>query len=607
VLHPRYETWFDLVDAGFDDTRTDRTRVTITGEFRVEFEAEYDQRVNSGLQIRVLDAAGNQQVVGQGPPNRRFTQGGGGSFDIEGVPPGGTYTVEAIAQGNNYDVAIYDCPLVGVVSDPDPSAPAVGEIIAVIEGEGAQVVPLDLTGVDEVRIAYAAGESAPGIGGEIRSAYLGLYGARGVSSNHPDGFPLVQAGFRVGDDHRRDEPLGITSRPAFGTDGDPVDTTDELPAERRPGSRIEVSAPAGVRYRVEVSVIRQTGPLRPYDPAIFGTSVPLSEPEGKDCRVVDSLGTIGASPDILAPGILGRDVTIATPYRSITGPQPQTYLVADEEGRIVYEGLIGPLEGGQFDFTPGAEDPGFAPGERYRIGITTAVGDGILGSVYLCSPVAPEPPRSPPAFPYPTPEPGQTPIPIPTPAPPLPSALRACVADPQAKRVLGPGSVSEILRGTRNADVIRVQARRGGAALTGRLGAGDDIVYVTGNKPVAKAIDTGSGNDIVFYSGRRTAQAIRTGPGNDLVCVQDTSSRVETASGNDSILARNHVGAEDVGSGRDSIVILRGSRKSALIADVRDGQGGDLVDVRRAKAASCQADKGDRTLGCSGADKRSRR
>jgi hypothetical protein len=159
--------------------------------------------------------------------------------------------------------------------------------------------------------------------------------------------------------------------------------------------------------------------------------------------------------------------------------------------------------------------------------------------------------------------------------------------------------VAKILRGTRNDDVIRVRANRGSAALIGRLGAGNDILYVKSTKSVGKVIDTGPGNDIVFFSGRRAAQALDTGAGNDLICVQDTGTALRAGSGNDSLLARNYVGAEDMGTGRDTIRILPGpKRNSTTMVDVRDGRGDDRIDARQTKGSVCRVDPGDRALSC---------
>lgn len=158
--------------------------------------------------------------------------------------------------------------------------------------------------------------------------------------------------------------------------------------------------------------------------------------------------------------------------------------------------------------------------------------------------------------------------------------------------------MAAILNGSRNDDVIRVRSNKGSAALIGRLGAGNDILYVTSTKSVGNVIDTGPGNDIVFFKGRRAAQALETGSGNDLVCVENSATAVRAGSGNDSIIARNHAGAEDMGTGRDSIRILPGSRTSTTTVDVRDGRGDDRIDARRTKGSVCRVDPGDRTSGC---------
>jgi Ca2+-binding RTX toxin-like protein len=158
--------------------------------------------------------------------------------------------------------------------------------------------------------------------------------------------------------------------------------------------------------------------------------------------------------------------------------------------------------------------------------------------------------------------------------------------------------VAAILKGSRNDDVIRVRSNRGSAALIGKLGRGNDILYVESSKSVGKVIDTGPGDDIVFFEGRRAAQALETGSGNDLICVQNTATALRAGSGNDAVIARNHVGSEDMGTGRDSIRILKGSRNSTTTVDVRDGKGDDRIDARRTKGSVCRVDPGDRTQGC---------
>jgi hypothetical protein len=582
-LSPGYDTFFETFDAESTGREArDSVQVTTTGQLRAEYEAKYD--FTSGLEIRVLDSAGN--VVESEPRFEAETAGGAGALNLDVAP--GAYTVEASTTGNEYDVALYDCPVPAGGVSPDPTAPALSDgTIAVLEGEGAETrsAALDLTGVDDVRIAYAASP----LSGDPPAFPLGgpevEYTLETASGVREDGGrdALVFSSFSAGDDLYRDEPLSIAQRSARGSE----DTTDELPAERRPGSRIEVTGVEGVRWRIEVSVQKQTGLLRPYDPELFPGDLNFDPPAGQSCRLVDSLGTIDIPVGTPKRRIGSEEESLYVVYRALSGPVPMRYLVADGDGNVVFSRSFVWPDRGQQKIEPAG---GFRASEAYRVGITNARGDASVVDVYACTPredTSPPPPK-PPTNPKP-----------PAPKPPaLPPELRACVKQPEATRILGPGPVGQILSGSKNDDVIRVRATKGGAALNGKLGRGDDILYVTGTKPVAKAIDTGAGNDIVFFASRRAAQALDTGSGNDLVCVQDTATAIRTGSGNDALLARNHVGAEDMGTGRDTIRILKGTRNSTTTVDVRDGKGDDRIDARRTKGAVCRVDPGDRTSGC---------